>query len=175
MVPTFRHMTQMLQHKASFYVLLLYRQNGIYFKVFRSDVQWNKWFSNMQISSSTKCFYSLFSQVWKCCIVIKTGFPCRFIKVATKILSSCKLVGLVNPIDAGGTTHNVPALFQMAISQWKKGLGGLKFLDLSWFIINLQKIKNLVFHSVFWILGNLEDVLTPPPLKLRSKAPHYQG
>ena len=38
-------------------VVIFYRQNGIYFKVvFRSDVEWNKWFSNMQISTSTKCF-----------------------------------------------------------------------------------------------------------------------
>ena len=53
------------------------------------------------------------------------------------------------------------ACIQTSITLWKKGSGDPKFLDISEFIINWQKIKKMCF-SVF--LGDLEGVgtLCPP-------------
>ena len=45
----------------------------------------------------------------------------------------------------GGTMS--PHFFQKAISLWKKGSGGPKFLDFSYFIINFQKIKKFRFDT----------------------------
>ena len=45
--------------------------------------------------------------------------------------------------------HNVPHFFQKAISPWKKGSGGPKFLNFSQFIINFQKIKKKFGFKIF--------------------------
>ena len=61
-----------------------------------------------------------------------------------------------------------------AISPWKKGSGGPKFLDISKFIIKFQKIFFLVF-TVF--LGDLEgvDTLCLPQTQATFKSPALLG
>ena len=53
--------------------------------------------------------------------------------------------------------------FQEAISPWKKGSGGPKFLDFSKFNINFLKMKKKLVFTVFWD-DQGAGTLCPPPL-----------
>ena len=76
-----------------------------------------------------------------------------------------------NPIGAGGGWIS-PHYFQMLISPLKKGYGGPKFLDFSWFIMNFQKIqKKCWFFTEFW--GNLEASNIQKPRPIRVKNRHF--
>ena len=83
------------------------------------------------------------------------------------ILSFNWQVKMFNPIRAGA--H----FFQMAISPWKKGSGGPKFCDSSYFIMKFQKIqKKICFFTVFW--GDLEGA-GPPCSQAISRSPALLG
>ena len=71
----------------------------------------------------------------------------------------------------GGTMPMCPHFFQMAISPWKKGSGGLKFLDFSWFIVNFQKIKKklLVYSQCFGVI--LTYIVPPAYAQIPKKWP----